>query len=932
MNHFSYDFSKQLHHSVATRHELALISRRKSGPLLVSMVTAAAVAFLQLPSASAQQAPAAPPPANPPAQAPAGAQPQQPPAAQPQQPAAPPAAPEAPKDAAPPGAQPPAEGAPPPPPAPAEPPPPPPAEAAPPPDLPLDDENVMAPEPPPGEEEEVVRVTLDRRERTIQEYPGSATVLQQTDLARTGVFSVRTVSNATPFVQLGVQESNTEVYIRGVGSDNNTELGDPAVATHIDGVYIPRPRGIGAMLFDMQRLEINRGPQGTVRGRNATGGSLNIITNKPVIGSWDSMASLQFGNYSQKLGEAMVNIPINNMLALRVAGFFEDREPFYKNAGPIQTLRPTEDANVLAYRTSLRFVPFKMVRLDVTHDYLQEKGTGQGGTNFAPALQAGLYPDEVPNPRAVIYRGPQASVNSRHWGVGGNLQLDFGPVLAEVISSYRNLSYTQQNGGNAGVEFPGMKPLTVTDLDNWSASFWNQNSHSFVEELRLFSPDKQRFRWTAGGFLFDETQHAFLGSVADQSAHYMGGEFNMDEMKDSAWAGYADATFDIMKQFRVTGGIRYTHEKKTRTGIGNNYNTDGNSAETQYRFGTEGFDWARFDRTNYQNTGTGQEVLANGVGSWGVRDNVQGSAIQRSGFAVQKGEYSHGFLDWRGMVEYDIAPRHLTYFSVATGHKSGGFNDTINTPSGATVTATYLPESLYTFELGSKNEFLDRKLTLNAALFDTEYRDQQFQAVQSVVDPGNNQPGFATAVRSNAAQSRIMGLELESTGRLPWGFVLNGQVQLMSAKFLADSKLRDSRLGWGAGDSPEVSIEGNYLPRSSVFTANYSIAQNIKTSKGFFDWIVSAQTKSKYYMTPFNGEGRTIDGVENPLLHDAVPTYTRIDASVGYTHPDGKLRLELIGSNLNNVTYMTSLINTPNLNLRFFNPPRQVAIRVTGYL
>lgn len=790
----------------------------------------------------------------------------------------------------------------------------------------------MAPAPA-AEEEEVVRVTLDRRERTIQEYPGSATVLQQNDLSRTGVFSVRTVSNATPFVQLGVQESNTEVYIRGVGSDNNTELGDPAVATHIDGVYIPRPRGIGAMLFDMQRLEINRGPQGTVRGRNATGGTLNIITNKPVIGSWDSMAALQFGNYSQKLGEAMVNIPINDMLALRVAGFFENHDPFYKNAGPIQTLRPTEDANLLAYRASLRFVPFKMIRLDVMHDYLQEKGTGQGGTNFAPALRAGLYPDEVPDPRSVIFRGPQASVNSKHWGVAGNLQFDFGPVLAEVISSYRELKYLQQNGGNAGVEFPGMAPLTLTDLDNWSASFWNQNSHSFVEEARLFSPDKQRFRWTAGGFYFNEKQHTFLGSVNDQTTGYAGGEFNMDNMKDSAWAGYADATFDILKEFRLTGGIRYTHEQKSRTGIGNNYNIENNGSNTVYRVGTEGFDWARFDRTNYQNTGTGQAVLANGVGTWGVRDTLQNAQISSSGFAVQRGDYSHHFIDWRGLVEYDLAPRHMTYFSVATGHKSGGFNDTIQTPSGASVTATYKPESLYTFELGSKNEFLDRKLTLNAALFDTEYKDQQFQAIQSVVDPGNvTATGFATAVRSNAAKSRIMGLELEATGRLPFGFVVNGQAQLMSAKFLSGSVLRDSRLGWGAGDSPSVDIEGNYLPRSSVFTANYSLAQNIKTSKGFFDWIVAAQTKTKYYMTPFNGEGRTTDGVENPLLHDAVPTYTRIDASVGYTHPDGKLRLELIGSNLNNVTYMTSLINTPNLNLRFFNPPRQVAIRITGYL
>jgi hypothetical protein len=154
----------------------------------------------------------------------------------------------------------------------------------------------------------------------------------------------------------------------------------------------------------------------------------------------------------------------------------------------------------------------------------------------------------------------------------------------------------------------------------------------------------------------------------------------------------------------------------------------------------------------------------------------------------------------------------------------------------------------------------------------------------------------------------------------------------MDAKFRGGSMLRDSRLGWGAGDSPVVSIDGKFLPRASVLTTNYSLAQNIKTSKGYFDWIISAQTRTKYYMTPFNGEGADTFGTPNAVLNDAVPTYTRLDASVGFTHPDGKLRLELIGSNLNNVTYMTSLINTPNLNLRFFNPPRQVAVRITGYL
>ena len=221
----------------------------------------------------AQPAPGAAQPAQP---GPAEAAPMQPgselppqdpmiPGVQPAAPAATP--PTAPLDAT--GAQPPAAA--------------PPPEAAPmeplPADMPLDEG--MAP----PEDEEVVRVTVDRREKDVQDYAGSASAIGQADLDRTGVATVRELSSATPYVHIGTQDGNTEVYIRGVGSNNNTELGDPTTATHIDGIYIPRPRGVGSMLYDLERVEVNRGPQGTLRGRNATAGSLNIITAKPKLRS-----------------------------------------------------------------------------------------------------------------------------------------------------------------------------------------------------------------------------------------------------------------------------------------------------------------------------------------------------------------------------------------------------------------------------------------------------------------------------------------------------------------------------------------------------------------------------------------------------------------------------------------------------------------------
>ena len=122
-----------------------------------------------------------------------------------------------------------------------------------------------------------------------------------------------------PGLQIGVQEGNTEVYIRGVGSDNNTELGDEAVAIHLDGVYLPRPRGVGSMFFDVERVEVNSGPQGTVRGRNAMGGAVNIVSKRPKLEEFGADAEATFGTFAQRRYQGMVNIPIGKALAVRAA-------------------------------------------------------------------------------------------------------------------------------------------------------------------------------------------------------------------------------------------------------------------------------------------------------------------------------------------------------------------------------------------------------------------------------------------------------------------------------------------------------------------------------------------------------------------------------------------------------------------------------------
>jgi iron complex outermembrane receptor protein len=573
----------------------------------------------------------------------------------------------------------------------------------------------------------------------------------------------------------------------------------------------------------------------------------------------------------------------------------------------------------------------RILKVTIRHDLTQELGTGFTGTNFAPALQAGLLPGEVPDPRAVIFRGPQPSQDMKHWGLAGTFDLDLGPIQAQLISSYRDLNYRQTTGGNAGVAFPGMND---PQIDNWSTSYWHTASKSTVQELRIFSPNQARLKWTAGGFFFYEKQRTFLGSVADQSNGFAGVEYNMPHVQSDSEAGYLDGTFDIRKFLRATAGFRVTREHKERTGLGAVYlpNTGGQ----QFRFGTEGFQFADTNRTIYDPNDP--NVFQNGIGSYGKRDTLPQLLVDgSSSFTAQKGTYTDHFFDWRFGADMDLTPRNMVYVTATTGHHSGGFNDNLNVPNSdptlppTSVAPTYKPERLYALEVGSKNQTLDHKLTANVAGFGYLYYDQQFQGVQALVNPSDpNAVPAATLFRFNAAKSHVLGLEADGSYKLPFGLVVGLQAMFLHSVF-DSSEVTDTRQGFDIASEPVINLKGHTLPRSPKLTVAYSIGQNFGTHLGYFDWIVSAQTRSKYYMTVFNGEGKDAAGNINPNLSDVQPAYTRLDAGIGYTRPDGKMRVEAVGNNLTNATYMTSLINQPNLNLRFFNPPRTFGVHMTLY-
>ncbi|MFO7178336.1 MAG: TonB-dependent receptor plug domain-containing protein [Pseudomonadota bacterium] len=791
------------------------------------------------------------------------------------------------------------------------------------------------------QEEEVVRVTIDRREKDPQDFSGTVEVFTEADLERKGVTSMRELTAVTPYVEVGASEGNIEIYMRGIGNNNNTEIGDPAAAVHIDGVYVPRPRGLGSMFFDVERVEISRGPQGTLRGRNATAGTMNIVSAAPKLGEWAASGSFQYGNYAQVLTKAMVNVPIGDRLALRFATFSERRDPFYENEGGDPTIRAAEDADTLAYRASLKWAPWDSISVTVRHDYTRERGTGWTGTNVTEALQNGILPEEIPDLRSVQYVGYQPSQSLDHWGVSATIGVEFGAVNAELLSSYRDLDYKQRTGTTNGVNYHGKG---TGSLDRYNSAYWHTASESFVNELRFFAPDDSRFRWTLGGFHLFESQYVLLGEVTDNAWGWAGQEYNHPDIVSGAYAAFFDATIELSDVLRALGGVRVTHEYKRRNGIGFpfGYSCAENTpcmSNPPHRFGTPGFAFAGRGRTDYTSNGSEGSVddFLNGIASFGERDTLD-EFLQQEGARIGPMNEQHGsakftFVDFRVGAELDLSPDNLLYATFSTGHKSGGFNDTI-TVDGEQLAPEFGPEAVYATEVGTKNTFAGRKLLVNAAAFWYAYTDYQSSTVESFgeLPPGGDPEDLpATSVRRNAGDARVLGLEGNVVARLPGGFTGTFGAMVLDARFLG-FVVNDTRVDWDPKKQPKVDLKGKFLPRAPQLSLAYGIAQTIPTSIGYFDWSVSGQTKSKMYMTQFNGEGRDLQGNVNPLFSDVVPWTHRFDASVGYTRPEGDIRIEGFCSNITNMTYMTSLINVPGLNLRFYNPPRQFGVRLAMYL
>jgi iron complex outermembrane recepter protein len=849
-----------------------------------------------------------------------------------------------------------------------------------------------------ADETQTIMVTANRRLEEQQKVSGVVQSVTAEQLRKDGVQELRNLQSFIPGLSISTQEGAVDIYIRGVGSGNNTELGDPGAAPHINGIYLPRPRGMGLMFYDLERVEVNKGPQGTLYGRNAMAGTLNIITAKPKLGQNSGFIQADLANRESRGAEGAYNLAIGDNMAIRAAFQYAKRDMGYENVStdPVMSKRkPAGLEDNFGARLSYRWDISENTSLNVMADGGQERGTGYPGSNVRDAARfAGLSADQL-DLRKIHYRGPQGDLTNDLFGLQAKLDHDFGKVGAELSFSRRSVDFFQSNASSAGVDYPGFAPL----YDDYQSVFWQAKSKANVGELRFFSTDtKAPLYWTAGAFTMSERQASAFFTLTDRGAFYSGTEFTMPDTRVKASALYADGTFKVTDSTRVLGGLRYSDEKKSRFGIGGNlgFGAGGVSPDGSNpfdccigsRFGTEGFAPALLDRPNFQMFPITRDQFGNIVESqaaaqfllqtiktpgandtWNAQlgpvangTNGAGSCVltpeinprglscptfNNGGYSFlainslpiqQVGKTAYNYGDFRIGFEHDLNKEQMVYAKLSTGHKAGGFNDSLVNPvTGETSAPTYKPEQVKVLELGSRNSFNfgGRRALANATVFYYDYKDYVLTSLSCTGTRINPTTGLVECAGSNllsenAAGAKIKGAEFELRLPIAAGTQLDLNAMLLDAK-ITSGIVGDARTQDFSGGVATLDVAGNQLPFAPKFTLVARLQQKLALGAGQFDWQVVASYKTKYFLDHYNNDDITPAGkpsvtAQSQGLEGSQQAYTLINVGAGYEFGNG-LRLEGWITNLTDKQASQKRIVGQNFDLRFLNDARTYGLR-----
>ena len=706
--------------------------------------------------------------------------------------------------------------------------------------------------------EEVI-VTAERRAESLQSVAVAVTAFTGDDLDAQGIVDIKGITERTPGFTMGVfNPGQPQFYIRGIGSNEDGAGGDQSVIIFVDEVYIGRSAGSDLDLFDLERVEVLRGPQGTLFGKNVIGGAVSLITKKP---SEDNETVLQatVGNLKAMTLRGLANGEIANNVYGKISFSSRRREGYVKSMiAQYPEYFPSVSSNLLgqfdqhnvdsdSFRGALRFTPSDRLEVNLTANYStmdragpSYKSIGPGGIPFS--ADAALLPNYVENIHENLLEDPGLSRNDI-LGVTARIDYEISDSMSfSSLTSFRQVEADQQ----WFLSTPNLTALRLSTglpqvpLFLVGSNDYSDDSDTFTHEFRL-TGSTDRMDYVAGLYFMNErtdrneTSPIGLsfsdgaGGIAFSIPPVDGGD--LQENETDSYSFFGQVSFNVTDALSVTVGGRKTWDEKEISRLG----TPTATAPNRIFDFTTGKKWNAF------------------TGKFGV--------------------------EWQATEDLFV------YATAAEGFKSGGYQGAA--ASELIAITPFDPEEAMLYEFGIKAEFWDNRIRLNTAIFSTDYEDLQILQllVENDAPPGTS----GQLITQNAANAEIEGIEVEFT------IVPSEKITIQGSYTYLDTAFSDFFLpeGFGPPTDPTTGAEvpspdrtGNALRNAPENAYNVLVRYDTDLSNGgALALQADFRHKDKVYQDP------------DVLEFSAVPAYDVVDLRATYTFPNGNVDATLWSRN-----------------------------------
>lgn len=777
--------------------------------------------------------------------------------------------------------------------------------------------------------EEVV-VTATKREASVQDLALSVTAISGDQLTELQIVNILDLDKSIPGLQVKNSGNDPVIIMRGAGAAGTNDI---SVPIYIDGQYRPRAGQALASYLDVERVEVLRGPQGTLFGRNTLGGLVNVIANKPNTEAFEYGGAVTVGNYALRRVEGFVNIPMGDMFAARITASDSFRDPYVENTYNPEGGLKDED-NTYA-RAQFAFYPSDDFDLTLTATYWDDSANGNadyaykvlgvpvnpatGATNGMTGVmeprqgtsstanggrpQAGNYPNDWtaatdPDPYRIAFDyAPMRDISETSFNALMNWDFGFASLRASAtIFDYEEYRLTDSD----------LSPNPSADLGNngpqaLDCTWWNYNtasdcglvagqrvnSKAVQADVTLTSNSEGPLDWTLGYYFYDDS------GDGDTSGEFVWGYTSSANPQNPIWAHWLYQGNGGTKSTAIYGQAEYAFSDDLRVTAGLRHSTDERRSYTKYL--DTGLNWGTWP-PSFDNP----DWVADRESAWPDLFTVYGSEIN--------GKESH--LDYRLSVQYDINADWMVYASNATGYIAGS-------PKGGGSFELTDPNEVNSYEVGVKATLLDGEMRINAAAYRNE-----FDGLSTTVFVEQN--GTILAQQAPGGSMNSQGLEAEMNWQATGNLFVNAGVSFDFSK-LDEFSEQESRFDEGGTLDPVSGDRFHYLSgKDARFSPDYTVSLGLSYSVDLGNMGELVPGAFIYHSAEYKTQN-----VE--YFFAKQDAFTTMDLRATWYTPVEDLQVQAYVKNATEETYLTeTTVFSRGRAMADYSAPRTIGLRI-GY-